>query len=510
MKLSGKIWTILIIGCIFALAICAISFNLVMEKTSTNTSCMSCHVHPEADESWTKSVHHNGETGTVTNCVACHLPPEGNLNHITSKMKIGSSHLLSYIFKKKDNIDWDKMKELEHAKKTVFNVSCESCHQNLYPEGIDDDGIVAHLHYDENKGSADLHCISCHLDAGHYDPNYKHKKMVGKANFLTDTTTKYEVPATITEFKNFVETVPGTGAAISMIAIPGGSFQMGSPEKEAFHQKDESPVHTVNISPFFMAEVEITWDQYWSFYNETMSEGRTPPAVVYANNSREDIDAVTGPTPPFGNPDHGWGMGDRPAITMTHYAAETFCQWLSLKTGKKYRLPTEAEWEYAARGGTTTPYFFECNPSRLDDKGLINKIFGTQTDSISRYVIYAYNSNGRTQEPSAVSANRFGLKNMLGNVMEYCSDYYAEDAYSSISDGTQDPKGPASGTEYVVRGGSYSDPASQTRCAARNHTEHDKWLVTDPQNPKSIWWYSDVIGIGFRVVCEVPENIATN
>ena len=109
--------------------------------------------------------------------------------------------------------------------------------------------------------------------------------------------------------------------------------------------------------------------------------------------------------------------------------------------------------------------------------------------------------------PKEVKANPFGLKNMLGNVMEYCADRYAEDAYAQITDGALDPKGPAAGDEFVVRGGSYADDAGAVRCAARSHTRHDDWLRTDPQNPKSIWWYSDVKAIGFRIVCEVPDNI---
>jgi len=122
-------------------------------------------------------------------------------------------------------------------------------------------------------------------------------------------------------------------------------------------------------------------------------------------------------------------------------------------------------------------------------------------------VVYINNSKNRSQEPDKVQANPFGLKNMLGNVMEYCSDWYSENAYSQLQDGIKDPKGPESGEERVVRGGTYASDAAELRSAARSHTHHDDWLRTDPQNPKSIWWYSDIRSIGFRVVCEVPEEI---
>lgn len=466
-------------------------------KTSTNESCMSCHYHSESDDMWKQSYHYNNGSGTKVDCAACHLPPEGSIEHFTTKARMGMKDVWAYLTKDKEDIDWESKKDLEYATKIVYNESCKACHVNLFPSGISDDGITAHLYYEENEQKLGLQCISCHLDAGHYNPNYKHAKLSGVPMDEDESAEKFTEPATLTSFSNFTETVPGTTASISMIAVPGGSFKMGSPDSEKYRNDDEGPQRNVTVSPFFMGEVEVTWRQYWAFYGDTMSEGRVEPEDVYANNSRPDLDAVSGPTPPFGNPDQGWGMGDRPALTMTHYAAQTFCQWLSLKTGKTYRLPTEAEWEYAVRGGTDTPYFFGGN----------TKKFLKDTTGINSYVVFALNSKNRSDTPSRVKANPFGLKNMLGNVMEYCSDWYAPDAYSQMQDGAVDPKGPASGTEHVVRGGLYSDNAAAVRSASRSHTNHDAWLKTDPQMPKSIWWYSDVKGIGFRVVCEVPEDI---
>ena len=216
-------------------------------------------------------------------------------------------------------------------------------------------------------------------------------------------------------------------------------------------------------------------------------------------------DAISGPTPPYGIPTQGWGGGKRPAITMSQYAAQTYCQWLSKSTGKKYRLPTEAEWEYACRAGTETPYFFEGEPKRFSGKGLRPKIFGIDTTLISRFVVYAHNSGGKTQEPSMVQANPLGLKNMSGNVLEYCSDWYAQDAYEGTETKVTNPQGPQNGTEHVVRGGYYASEAGDLRSAARASTDSEAWLKTDCQQPKSMWWYSDFKAIGFRVVCE-PDS----
>lgn len=479
-------------------------FNSFWVKSSSNDSCISCHAHPESDASWKLSYHYNNASGTKTDCSACHLPEKGTFRYAKAKISMGIKDVWSYLTKDMESIDWSSKGELEYAQKIVYNESCKACHINLFPEGINDDGITAHLYYEENEKQLDLQCISCHLDAGHYNPNYQHGTLKNAPKLSGEI---YQTTANITTFEDFTETVPGTSASISMKAIPGGEFLLGSPEGEKHRRTDEGPQRRVKISPFFMGEYEVTWNQFWAFYLETMSEGRTPPSVIYANNTREDIDAVSGPTPPFGIPDQGWGMGDRPAITLTHYSAETFCQWLSLKTGRKYRLPTEAEWEYAARGGTSTPYFFDGKPEKFSNRGFLKGIFKADTTVINSYVIYANNSRNRSEEPSSVMANPFGLKNMLGNVMEYCSDWYDENAYSKIKDGELDPKGPDKGKEHVVRGGFYNSDAADLRSASRGHTEHDAWLRTDPQQPKSIWWYSDIKGIGFRVVCEVPENI---
>jgi formylglycine-generating enzyme required for sulfatase activity len=310
--------------------------------------------------------------------------------------------------------------------------------------------------------------------------------------------------AEVLAHEDYTETVPNTTISFNMKAIPGGTFTIGSPEDEQFREPDESPQKQVEVSPFFMAEVEVTWDAFLAFYSATAAEGRSTDTE--GSRTEDDVDAISGPTPPYGQPDQNWGLGDRPAITMSFHAAETYCKWLSQVTGKTYRLPTEAEWEYAARGGTQTPYFFEGNPKDFTEKGFIGKLFGGESDVIDNYVVYHANSEAKTQEPDVVEPNPFGLKNMLGNAMEYCSDWYAEDAYEQLPDGAVDPKGPATGEERVVRGGSFKSPAGEVRSASRDYSRTEEWLKTDPQMPKSIWWLSDCNCISFRVVCEFDEK----
>jgi formylglycine-generating enzyme required for sulfatase activity len=280
---------------------------------------------------------------------------------------------------------------------------------------------------------------------------------------------------------------------------------MGSQEEEPFRSENEGPVAEVSVDPFFMAKIEVTWKEYLAFFTQTGAQGKTTD--IYLDVDQGDVDAISGPTPPYGAPDQGWGKGNMPAITMTHQAAKVYCQWLSKITGKSYRLPTEAEWEYAARGETTTPYFFEGDPKRYVKEGIRNIIFGVDTTGINSYIYYAENSMARSSDPGQIRENPYGLINMLGNVAEFCSDWYAADAYSQSGTAIlSNPTGPASGEEHVIRGGSYRDGADQVRCASRAFTRTGPWLKTDPQIPKSVWWYSNCLHVGFRVVCDYQES----
>ncbi len=472
--------------------------NKAVVATSTNEFCEACHIHPHSTDSWKLSTHYDNQRGIRVKCVDCHLPPKGE-GYLPQKVRTGLRDVYGKLFKDPESLNWDAKSEIEYAKTHAFESSCKHCHQNNFPLGLSEEGREAHLYYEQK--SEELHCINCHITVGHHDPDRLHEKNVSFGASATVAEEIYTEPATVEGFNNFTEYIPGSSVSFEMVAIPGGSFQMGSPGGEPFRYENEGPVREVNISPFFMGKIEVTWTEYLAFFNQTGAQGKT--ADAYLNVADNDVDAISGPTPPWGAPDQGWGKDRRPAITMTHHAAEVYCQWLSQITGKTYRLPTEAEWEYAARGGTTTPYFFEGDPKRFVARGIRNKLFGPDTAVINSYVNYVENSQSRTTFPDEKKPNPFGLVNTLGNVAEFCSDWYAADAYSHYPDGPlTDPAGPPAGEEHVIRGGSYRDGAENVRSAYRDFTRTSAWLKTDPQIPKSIWWYSDCTYVGFRVVCE--------
>ncbi|HKK40946.1 MAG TPA: SUMF1/EgtB/PvdO family nonheme iron enzyme, partial [Bacteroidales bacterium] len=504
-----KFYLLFIPGIIVGVLLLA-TVNKTVKITSTNDYCVSCHIHPEADALWKKSTHYDTRSGYRANCVDCHLPPKGH-GYLVAKLRTGLRDLWSYWTRDSASFDWKGRRGLEEARVYVYESTCIDCHKNLFPVSLSKEGSEAHLYYNRTREKEDLNCINCHLNAGHYIEGYTHGS---NKNFGTQASVKREIftsPATVNTFSNFTEYIPGTPVSFRMIAVPGGRFSMGSPDSEPFRNADEGPVHEVEVSSFFMAETETSWEEYLAFYLQTAAEGRSTDTEGPRKRTPASSDAISGATPPYGQPDQGWGLGERPAISFSFHAAETYCRWLSRVTGKKYRLPTEAEWEYACRGGSQAPYFFPGDPKKFQRTRLLARFLRDDTAVINSYIIYSGNSAGKTQLPHMVRSNPFGLKNMSGNVAEFCSDWYSKDAYSQYAGGVvKDPSGPDSGEEHVIRGGSFLSTAGAVRSAARDYTHTGAWLKTDPQMPKSIWWYSDCFNVGFRVVCETDEKTGDN
>jgi formylglycine-generating enzyme required for sulfatase activity len=293
---------------------------------------------------------------------------------------------------------------------------------------------------------------------------------------------------TAAEMKAYTDRIEHSDAKLEMLPIKGGKFLMGSPAKEKGHQADESPQHEVEISPFWMAKYEITWDVYEIWMSDMDITRReltmTPPTP---RDKLADLFQISQPTKPYTDMTFGMGKKGFPAICMTQHACRVFCKWLSAKTGRYYRLPTEAEWEYACRAGTTTAYSFGDDPTKLDE-----------------YAWFTDNSGEKYQEVGKKKPNPWGLYDMHGNVAEWVLDQYTDD-YSKAKAGAKDPL-VVPLTEYnrVVRGGSWNDKPERCRSAARVASVED-WKQQDPQVPQSIWYFTDALHLGFRVVRPLTE-----
>ncbi len=288
--------------------------------------------------------------------------------------------------------------------------------------------------------------------------------------------------------RSYTNTIPGTKVNYAMVPIPGGEFVMGSPEGEAERQADEGPQHRVRVAPFWMGKTEVTWDEFELFmYSDEERKFRdtikTDPMIDKIS------DAVSRPTRPYVEMSFGMGRYGYPAIAMTQHGANKYCQWLSAKTGQFYRLPTEAEWEYACRAGTTTAYSFGDDPGKVGEYGWFED-----------------NGDFKYQKVGRKKPNPWGLYDMHGNVWEWCLDQYTED-YSRWKDPVVVAPWNRATQPYphVARGGSYDDTASRLRSAARRGSAR-LWKMQDPQLPKSVWWLSDAPWVGFRLVrpLEVP------
>ena len=275
--------------------------------------------------------------------------------------------------------------------------------------------------------------------------------------------------------------------------VPGGEFRMGSPADEEGRKPDEGPQHAVKVNPFWLARCEVSWDEYYAFWKDErlFKVDEVPPD----QQPKLKPDAITRPTNTYVDELYDHGRDGHPAICMTHHAAMMYCHWLRWKTGRGYRLPTEAEWEYACRAGTTTPHGLPAG-DKLDDHAWF-KANSPDED----------HPDGTTHKVGTKRPNGFGLHDLHGNVAEWCLDHYAPDFYakaaSPLSLGPVNP--PTDGKwSHVARGGSWADRAPQLRSAARRGSDRT-WMKHDPQLPQSIWWLTRMDVIGFRVCLPVEE-----
>jgi formylglycine-generating enzyme required for sulfatase activity len=225
--------------------------------------------------------------------------------------------------------------------------------------------------------------------------------------------------------QGYTDTIPGTVVTFDMVPVPEGPVTIGGV--------------TTTVGPFLIGRTEVTWDMY----------------DLFAARAEAGADASTRPSQPYGAPDYNWGHNGFPVISVTRNAAEQFCSWLSRRTGRPYRLPTEAEWVRAAElaaGKDSTPAAREA------------------------LTWHAGNSKGTTHAVGKRRADALGLFDLFGNATEWV-----------MTEG-----------EYITRGGSFRHSLGETGPAAR--IPYDiSWQERDPQLPKSNWWLSDGPFVGFRL-----------
>ncbi len=244
--------------------------------------------------------------------------------------------------------------------------------------------------------------------------------------------------------ESYVETLAGTTVSFEMVRIEAGRLEVDAADAEGGKR-------ALEVEPFWIGRTEVTWDAY-----DVFVFGLDGPAAV-------EVDAESRPTKPYINADRGFGHAGYAAMSIAHKGAEAYCDWLTRKTGRRYRLPTEDEWEYACRAGSTAA--FSC---------------GDDVEALARHAWFKANADHATHAVGSLAPNRFGLHDMHGNVCEWVTG----------RDG-----------KAVVKGGSYVDGADRLTCDARRAPSR-LWNASDPQIPKSVWWLCDAGFVGFRVVCE--------
>ncbi len=314
----------------------------------------------------------------------------------------------------------------------------------------------------------------------------------------------HSVPFAEGYMTEYTEQIPGTQVSFTMLPIAGGEFLLGSPNDEPERQADEGPQVRVRVAPFWMGRCEVTWAEYQEFMDMYLGykrlkemrfdqeEAKDLPAVkAYLAQESMEVDAVTSPTPIYDS-DTTYTAGDepdQPAVTMTQFAAKQYTKWLSGISGIDYRLPTEAEWEYAARAGTTTPFSFSGD-----------------SDAIDNYAWHEGNSDELTHTVGSKRPNAWGLHDMHGNASEWVLDQYDAKHYEQLKGKLIDSKEailwPTRLFPRSIRGGSWLDEPTSCRSAARYKSDDPDWNMSDPNRPKSPWWFTEEpsMGVGFRII----------
>lgn len=292
--------------------------------------------------------------------------------------------------------------------------------------------------------------------------------------------------------------------AISMIPLPAGEVTLGSPDGEEGREESEGPQRTVKVDPFWIASTETTWALYIKFMDNGIARNKDGTLDLDSNRDTQEapvvdgdrplVDVVSQPTPPYTAMHFNMGEGGYdpryPAISMTQHAASKFCEWLTAHTGQFYRLPTEAEWEYAARAGSKDAYHF-----------------GNDAATIEEYAWTEDNSEESYQPVGKKKANPWGLYDMHGNAAEWVLDAGSEDFRAALPNGILNPWNvPIDRYPRLTKGGSWRESVDRLRSGARTESSKN-WKVIDPQNPKSVWYHTNTDSIspeghavGFRIV----------
>jgi formylglycine-generating enzyme required for sulfatase activity len=308
------------------------------------------------------------------------------------------------------------------------------------------------------------------------------------------------------DFAPYIDEIPESDESLEMVPVPGGSFYMWDAEKNSKHE--------VEVDSFWIGKFEITWNQYNLFTEESLEDIRrqlylvmydvdiesdalsspslTREVLELLREAEVPSDVISKPSPSYGDMTGGMGFDEYPAINMTQFAAHMFTRWLTIKTGEFYRLPTEAEWEYACRAGQNEDY---SRPAGND---------------LEQMAWYRGNSNRKYHQVDTKEPNALGIYNMLGNVSEWTLDQYHPNYIAQLED--EPAVNPWFKPEELyprtTRGGSWTEPAEAANCLYRKGSQ-PRWKMNDPQLPKSLWWHTNAPFVGFRVVKpkKQPESV---